>query len=146
MLGALRKQGNASASAAIDTLIGTEAEFKGDIAFFGGLRIDGKVKGNITARDSASGTLILGERAEVCGKITAPYISVNGTVNGDVHCTARIELHSSARISGDVYYQLMGIACGATVDGNLLHYGAETGKKDVVTWLRPVKGPSDTGS
>ncbi len=146
MLGALRKQGDTSSSGAIDTLIGSGAEFKGNIAFSGGLRIDGKVRGNITARDTASGTLILGEHAEVCGKITAPYVIVNGTVNGDVHCTARIQLQSNARISGDVYYQLMGIAGGATVDGNLLHYGTETGQRDVVTRLKPVKGPSDTSS
>lgn len=146
MLGALRKQGNASPSGAIDTLIGTEVEFKGDIAFSGGLRIDGKVQGNITARDTANGTLILGEHADVHGKITAPHIIVNGTINGDVHCTARIELQSNARITGDVYYQLMDIAFGAAIEGNLLHYGTETGKKDVVTRLKPVTRPGDTSS
>ena len=34
----------------IDTLIGVSTEMKGDITFSGGLRIDGKVKGNITGQ------------------------------------------------------------------------------------------------
>ncbi len=144
MLGALRKQLNEKPSGAIETLIGPEVEFKGDIDFSGGLRIDGKVKGNITARESANSTLILGEHAEVRGKITAPHIIVNGTINGDVHCTARIELQSSARINGDVYYRLMGIACGAAIAGNLLHYGTETGKKGVVAQFKPGTQSGDT--
>lgn len=146
MLGALRKQLNEKPRGAIETLIGTEVEFKGDIDFSGGLRIDGKVKGNITARDPANSMLILGEHAEVRGKITAPHIIVNGTVNGDVHCTARIELQSNARITGDVYYKLMGIAFGAAIDGNLLHYGTDTDKKGVVTPFKPGARPGDTNT
>lgn len=146
MLGALRKQSNEKPCGTIDTLIGTEVEFRGNIDFSGGLRIDGKVKGNITARDAANSMLILGEHAEVRGKITAPQIIVNGTINGDVHCTARIELQSKARITGDVYYKLMGIAFGAAIAGNLFHYDTEVGKKGVVTQFKPVTKSGDTNS
>ena len=144
MLAALRKQSNKEPRGAIETLIGAEVEIKGDIDFSEGLRIDGKVKGNITARDTANSTLILGEHAEVSGKITAPHIIVNGSVSGDVHCTARIELQSNARITGDVYYQHISIAFGAAIDGNLLHYGTENGKKGVVTPFKPGTRSEDT--
>lgn len=146
MLAALRKQSNKEPRGAIETLIGTDVDFEGDIDFSGGLRVDGKVKGNITARDTANSTLILGEHAEVHGKITAPHIIVNGTINGDVHCTARIELQSNARITGDVYYKLMAIAFGAAVDGNLLHYGTETAKRGVVTQFKPGIRSEDPGT
>jgi cytoskeletal protein CcmA (bactofilin family) len=35
--------------ATVDTLIGRQTEILGDVRFSGGLHIDGKVKGNITA-------------------------------------------------------------------------------------------------
>jgi cytoskeletal protein CcmA (bactofilin family) len=128
----------------IDTLIGAVVEFKGDIVFSGGLRIDGKVKGNITAKEATDSLLILGEHAEVQGNIRVPHIIINGRINGNVQCEARIELQPQAKITGDVHYGTIAIAHGATINGMLVYQSQEPTKKSVVTQFKPATSPSGT--
>ena len=45
----------------------------------------------------------------------------NGTVIGDVHALAHVELAAQARVHGNVYYSLIEMAMGAEVNGNLVH-------------------------
>ncbi len=138
MIGTLGKQSNEKPCDTIDTLIGAKTEFQGDIAFCGGLRIDGKVKGNVTAQGAGNSTLILGERAEVHGTIEVPHLITNGRIEGDVHCAERMEVQSQAEILGDVHYKVLGISFGATIKGNLLQQSAENSGKGVITQLKPA--------
>lgn len=69
----------------IDCLIGAGTVIEGNISFSGGLRVDGKVKGNIVAASESAGTLVLSERAEVDGEIRVSHAVINGTVAGPVH-------------------------------------------------------------
>jgi cytoskeletal protein CcmA (bactofilin family) len=125
----------------IDTLIGAVVEFKGDIVFSGGLRIDGKVKGNITAKEATDSLLILGEHAEVQGNIRVPHMIINGRINGNVQCEARIELQPQAEITGDVHYGTIAIAQGATINGMLAQSSQDPVKKGVVTKFKPATQP-----
>jgi cytoskeletal protein CcmA (bactofilin family) len=50
-----------------------------------------------------------------------PQIILNGTVNGDVTVSGRIELGASAKVVGNVYYHLIEMAAGAEVNGQLIH-------------------------
>jgi cytoskeletal protein CcmA (bactofilin family) len=135
---------NTNHRSTIDTLIGAVVEFKGDIVFSGGLRIDGKVKGNITAKEATDSLLILGEHAEVQGNIRVPHIIINGRINGNVQCEARIELQPQAKITGDVHYGTIAIAHGATINGMLVYQSQEPTKKSVVTQFKPATSPSGT--
>ncbi len=101
----------------IDTLIGVSTELKGDIAFSGGLRIDGKVKGNITARSDDNSTLVLSENAMVTGDVNVPHMIVNGKIKGNVTSAERLELQAKAEINGDVTYKVLEIVAGAQVNG-----------------------------
>jgi cytoskeletal protein CcmA (bactofilin family) len=120
----------------IDTLIGVKTEIKGDIVFSGGLRVDGKIKGNILARGDGGSTLVLSEHAVVTGNITVPHMVVNGTVKGNVKATERIELQAKADVTGDVSYKTIEIALGAVVNGNMVRESA--GEKASVTKLKPM--------
>ena len=104
----------------IDTLIGQRTLFKGDVEFSGGLRVDGKVNGNIIARDENNSTLVLSEMSEVEGNISVPHIIVNGSVRGNIKSTAHIELQPNSRIVGDVHYKGVEMQLGATINGNLV--------------------------
>lgn len=110
----------------IDTLIGAGTTIDGNISFSGGVRVDGELRGNITARLGGEypGTLVISESALVEGEVSAPHLVVNGRVNGPVRSTDSLELQPSARISGDIEYHLIEIHLGAIVDGRLLHLGA----------------------
>jgi len=107
--------------ARIDSLIGQGTEVQGDIIFSGGLHIDGTVKGNITAQDDSKSILTLSEQGTVQGEIRVPNVILNGAVMGDVFAVENVELAQKARITGDVYYNLIEMAMGAEVNGSLVH-------------------------
>ncbi len=48
---------------------------------------------------------------------------LNGTIIGDVYAAQRITLSSKARVSGNVYYKLIEMTSGATVNGQLVYQG-----------------------
>lgn len=111
----------------IDSLIGRHSMVKGDLTFNGGLHVDGTIKGNVTADDNDGSSLSLSEHSTVEGTIKVPYITLNGVVVGDVHSTEHVELQANARVTGDVYYNLLEMALGAQVNGRLVRQPHEPG-------------------
>jgi cytoskeletal protein CcmA (bactofilin family) len=106
----------------IDTLIGSSTRIEGNVLFSGGLRIDGAVRGNVSALPEQPGTVVLSEHARVDGEVQAAHIVVNGTINGPVHAGETLELQPSARVRGDVHYKSLEIHHGAVVEGKLAHH------------------------
>lgn len=107
-------------SAKIDTLVGRNTIVKGDVGFKGGLHIEGRIEGNVTAEDDAS-VLILSETGSIQGEVRVPNLVLNGQVEGDVHASQQLELAPKSRVKGNVYYNLIQMAIGAEVNGNLVH-------------------------
>ncbi len=136
MLDMLGKKSTEKPCNTIDTLIGSKTELKGDIGFSGGLRIDGKIKGDVTAKGEGNSTLVLSEHAVVIGNVVAPYMVVNGTIKGNIRCSEHIELQSKADITGDLVYKAIEIAAGAVLTGNLVR---EADKGAVVTRLKSAE-------
>ncbi len=110
----------------IDTLIGQQTEVLGDIKFTGGLHIDGTIKGNVIAEHDSGSMLSLSEQGTIEGEVNVPFVVLNGVVIGDVHGGEHVDLASKARVTGNVYYNLIEMAIGAEVNGKLVHtQGAE---------------------
>jgi cytoskeletal protein CcmA (bactofilin family) len=107
-------------NAQIDTLIGNSTELRGDVYFKDGLHIDGVVKGNVIARGENS-MLTMSEQGRIEGEVRVQNIVLNGEVLGDVYASEHIELAPAARVTGNVYYNLIEMAMGAEVNGNLVH-------------------------
>ncbi len=105
----------------IDSLIGADTIIDGDMHFSGGMRIDGRVNGNINGAVDKQSTLVLSEQGQVNGEIKVSHLVVNGTVNGTVTATEYLELQSQARVSGDVHYKAMEMQLGAIVEGRMIH-------------------------
>ncbi|MGB7989886.1 MAG: polymer-forming cytoskeletal protein [Candidatus Methylophosphatis roskildensis] len=105
----------------IDSLVGAGTTVTGDLAFSGGLRIDGEVKGNVRSEADSQGVLVISERARVEGEIHVSHLVINGTVAGPVTCTEFLELQPGARVSGDVFYTSLEMHLGAVVQGRLVH-------------------------
>ncbi len=132
----MSKKSNQKPSSTIDILYGAQTTVKGNTIFRGGLRVDGKVKGNITADSEDESTLVLSEHAEVVGNIKVAHMTVAGKLQGNVYCSERIELLSTANVSGELHYKEMDIAQGATVNANLVRDGCrveETKKEEVIS-------------
>ena len=105
----------------IDTLVGRNSRIKGDLAFNGGLHVDGEIQGSVNAEEGSESVLSLSQNGTIRGEVRVPHIVINGTVEGDVHAEKRLELGPAARVTGDVYYNLVEIAVGAAVNGKLVH-------------------------
>ena len=114
-----------SASRRIDSLVGKNTKIMGDLDFAGGLLVDGKVMGNITASEDDNATITISENGYVQGEIQIPNIIINGTVEGNVYASNNVELAKKARVFGNVYYNLFEMAMGAEVNGNLVHVAGE---------------------
>ncbi|SEP37007.1 polymer-forming cytoskeletal protein [Nitrosovibrio sp. Nv6] len=126
----------------IDSLIGTDTEIRGDINFEGGLRIDGRVTGNITASGDRPSTLIMSKDAFVQGQIEVSYAIINGTVVGPIHSHEYLELQAEATVSGAVSYKNMAMHIGATVNGVCRRLDKVQPSNKVVTLISSAEGAS----
>jgi len=105
----------------IDSLIGDGTTVEGNVIFSGGLRVDGRVKGNVLTADDQPSTLVLSERARVEGEIRVSHAVINGTVVGPVFGGEYVELQAKSNVTGDVHYRTLEIQLGAVVQGRLVH-------------------------
>jgi len=105
----------------IDTLVGKNSRVNGDLFFEGGCHIDGTVKGNVTGDPDSNSALSISEDALVEGGVAVPFVTLNGIVRGDVFANQRVELGPTARVIGNVYYNLIDMAIGAEINGKLIH-------------------------
>jgi cytoskeletal protein CcmA (bactofilin family) len=114
----------------IDSLIGAGTVVNGDVTFTGGLRIDGRVQGNVVAANGEPSTLVISEQAKIDGEIRVSHMVINGTVNGPLVANDYLELQGKSRIVGDVTYKTLEMHVGAVIQGRLIH--AEPGTASVV--------------
>jgi cytoskeletal protein CcmA (bactofilin family) len=98
----------------ISTLLGMETTIDGTLTFRDTIRLDGKVVGKIV---SEKGTLIVGERAIVEAEIQVGTAIINGTVNGHIQATERIDVHAPAKITGDIQAPVISIETGVAFNG-----------------------------
>jgi len=124
MIKGLMSSGSGKSAAPMDTLIGRQTEILGDVRFNGGLHLDGKVKGTVSASDKAA-SLSISEAGVVEGDVRVPNVVLNGTVIGDVTTTERLTLAAKARVTGNVYYKILQMEPGALINGQLVHEAAE---------------------
>ncbi len=105
----------------VETLVGANSKINGDVHFKGGCHIDGTVQGNVTADPDTDSALSISDVGNVDGGVTVPYVVLNGIVKGDVFASKRVELGPTARVIGNVYYNLIEMAIGAEINGKLVH-------------------------
>ncbi len=105
----------------IKTLLGAGTRVVGHLSFEGGLHVDGSVEGNIVAPPGVNAVVSISSTGNVEGNVEAPEVVLNGTVNGDVFASERVELGPTARVVGNVVYNLIEMAIGAEVNGKLIH-------------------------
>ncbi len=105
----------------VETLVGSNTRISGDLHFTGGCHVDGTVNGSVTADPDSQSALSISEEGNIDGGVTVPYVVLNGIVRGDVFANQRVELGPTARVIGNVYYNLIEMAIGAEINGKLVH-------------------------
>jgi len=105
----------------LDSLIGAGTTVLGDVAFSGGLRIDGIVRGTVSTVENQPGTLVISEHARIEGEVHVSHVVINGSVTGPVSARDHLELQAKAQVNGDVLYRTLEMHVGAIVQGKLVH-------------------------
>ena len=105
----------------IQTLIGESAHIEGNLNFDGGCHVDGVVLGSVGGSKDSGAFLSVSEQGRIQGDVDVPRLALSGTVEGNVVVTDRAEFGPTAKVVGDVYYNLIEIAAGAEINGKLIH-------------------------
>lgn len=97
----------------VETIIGKDTIFKGNISGTGSIRIDGQFDGEI----NTNGNIMIGETSKVTAQIKAMNATVAGTIYGNVDITEKLELLPSSQIFGDLKVGVLIIGEGAGFKG-----------------------------
>ena len=95
--------------------VGSGTSITGEATFKSMLRIDGRFSGRVS---SPTGTLIVGSGGQVDANIEVSVCSIQGSVNGDVIATQRIELGRAAKLNGNIQTPSLMIEQGAVFEGS----------------------------
>ena len=94
--------------------VGGGTVLTGEVVFKGMLRVDGHLSGGVR---SEKGTLIVSSGGRVDAGIEVAVARVNGTVNGDITATERVEFGRTARVYGNIQTPALAIEQGAVFEG-----------------------------
>jgi cytoskeletal protein CcmA (bactofilin family) len=95
------------------SVIAADVEITGTIRSTGSVRVDGKLDGEL----HCTGDATIGKSATVKGNLTVNSASIEGTINGNVTAKDRIEMKSSARVTGDIKAKRLSVEDGVTFVG-----------------------------
>ena len=110
----------------LSSLIGPDIQITGDIRFSGGLRIDGRVIGNVIGEPGEGGgaaLLVLSRHGVIEGSLRCADAVIDGAVSGNIAVERFIDLQSNARVQGTLRYEQLRMDVGAVVQGELQRAG-----------------------
>lgn len=119
----------------LSSLVAEGVEINGDIVFTSGMRIDGRVKGNVIGRNAEGKTptlLVLSDKGHIEGSVRCGDAVINGSVVGDLDVEHLLELQSEARVSGTIRYRQLQMDVGAAVQGQMVRVEASPVADNVV--------------
>ena len=97
------------------TILGPDANFKGELSFDKGMRLMGKFEGKV----STPGRIHVAKEAKMSADVEAGGIVVEGEVHGNLSAADRIELKQSARYEGDLRATKLVVDEGAVFSGHV---------------------------
>jgi len=118
-----RKNSSSIKMTQLSSLIAEGVEITGDVVFTGGMRVDGRVNGNVIGRSldgKAPALLVLSDKGRIEGSVRCGDAVINGSVVGDLEVEHLLELQSEARVSGTIRYRQLQLDVGAAVQGQLI--------------------------
>ncbi len=122
--------------------VGYGTKLTGETNFQAMLRVDGHLTGTVT---SENGTLIVGSSGQVDADIMVSAAMINGTVNGDIITTERLELGRTARVMGNIQTPRLTIEDGAILEGGCTMIKAkEAVEKRKIEMISPTVSSSET--
>ncbi|MFQ5822704.1 MAG: polymer-forming cytoskeletal protein [bacterium] len=97
----------------LNTIIGKGSTFEGTLKVKSTLRVDGKVKGNITTSDS----LVVGKEGDINGEVKVINAILGGKLKGKLHASGKVVLESNSIFNGELKTSKLVIDEGAIFEG-----------------------------
>jgi len=119
------------------SLISGNLSLAGDVTFEEGLKISGEVRGNVRHKAGTHSLLALSAEGRIEGNVSSYDALIDGTIVGDLVVEHLLELHSNARVRGNIRYRQLSMENGAVVDGSLSRMGEEEETVQVLELPRP---------
>lgn len=105
-----------SASSSQSSLLVQGMSLEGEISGSGDLVIQGRVQGKIGLEGH---DVTVARTGRIKGEIRAENILVHGTVEGGIHASGKVALHSDCSMTGDITSGRISISEGAVFKGSL---------------------------
>ena len=99
--------------AAVATLIGPQAQIKGELISSDTVQIEGVVEGKIKSTKQ----VVIGEKGNVHAEIEAQTVSIRGKLEGDCVATGKVEITGTGQVYGNISSPRIAVAEGAVFRG-----------------------------
>lgn len=97
------------------SIIASDVSIEGNFTTEGELQLDGHIKGDLIC-----GSLVMGDRGSVVGRIAAESVTIRGKVNGEIS-SKTVRLEATAHVDGDVFHESMSVEAGARITGQFTY-------------------------
>lgn len=114
MLGKRNEDFNNSGN--LNTIIGKGSSIDGTLKVDSTLRVDGRVKGNVTTSDS----LVIGKDGMINGDVVVRNAIIGGKLKGKLTASGKVVLEAKSEFKGELKTTKLVIDEGAVFEGNCL--------------------------
>jgi cytoskeletal protein CcmA (bactofilin family) len=104
----------------LNTMIGKGSSFEGTLKVQSTLRVDGKIKGNVSASES----LVIGKEGDISGEVSVRNAIIGGKLKGKLNASGKVVLEANSVFLGELKTTKLVIHEGAVFEGNCLMDGA----------------------
>ncbi len=112
---AIRSASSKPAARAAASIICSDMAIHGSIASEGALQVDGKVDGDVVAKD-----ITIGASGIITGEVKAEIVIVKGTIRGSIRAR-KVELETGCKVEGDIVHTSLSIQANAVFEGQVKH-------------------------
>jgi cytoskeletal protein CcmA (bactofilin family) len=97
----------------LNTIIGKGSVVEGTLKVQSSLRVDGRIKGQVTTTDS----LVIGKEGEIEGEIRVKNAIVGGRIKGKIFASGKVVLEAKSTFHGELKTSKLVIDEGAVFEG-----------------------------
>lgn len=97
----------------LETFVGAGTEIEGNIRTNEVVRVDGRIKGEVSAE-----SIVIGQNGVILGDVTANKVTVAGKVKGNISAAALLEILPTGQVMGDIRSHKLVISDGACFEGS----------------------------
>ncbi len=112
MLGKRNEDFNSSGN--LNTIIGKGSSIEGTLKVDSTLRVDGRIKGNVTTGDS----LVIGKDGAINGDVVVRNAIIGGKLKGKLTASGKVVLEAKSEFKGELKTTKLVIDEGAVFEGN----------------------------